>query len=121
MRLRRWPDCPADDVGYGHKYYGTEDQHGGLAVITAPIASADSTDDGYLQALKDKGITWPSGSDPTMVQIGHAVCTDSGGMTFDQTFADAKSGLPQLQDVSIARIMGAATGAYCPQYTSKFD
>jgi hypothetical protein len=42
-------------------------------------------------------------------------------MTFDQTLADAKSGLPQLQDVSIARIMGAATGAHCPQYTSKLD
>jgi hypothetical protein len=40
--------------------------------ISAPIASADSTDDGYLQALKDKGITWPRGSDQTMVQIGHA-------------------------------------------------
>jgi uncharacterized protein DUF732 len=95
---------------------------GGIAVITTPIASADSTDDGYLQALKDKGITWPSGSDQTVIQIGHAGCTDwSKGMTFDQTFADAKSGLPQLQDASIARIMGAATGAYCPQYSSKFD
>ena len=90
--------------------------------ITAPIASADSTDDGYLQALKDRGITQPSGSDQTMVQIGHAVCTDwSRGMTFDRTFADAKSGLPQLQDVSIARITGAAPRACCPQYTSKFD
>ena len=95
---------------------------GGIAVITAPVASADSADDGYPQALKDKAITWPSGSDQTMVQIGHAVCTDwSRGMTFEQTFADAKSGLPQLQDASIARIMGAATGAYCPQYSSKFD
>jgi Protein of unknown function (DUF732) len=95
---------------------------GGIAVIAAPLASADSADDGYLQALRDKGITWPSDKDQTMVNIGHAVCTDwSHGMTFDQTFADAKSGLPQLQDASLARIMGAATGAYCPQYSSKFD
>jgi hypothetical protein len=95
---------------------------GGIAVITAPIASADSADDGYLQALKDKGITWPSDKDPTMVAIGHAVCTDwSHGMTFEQTFADAKSGLPQLQDSSIATIMGAATGAYCSQYSGKFN
>ncbi|MGO9157699.1 hypothetical protein [Mycobacterium sp.] len=43
---------------------------GAIAVITTPIANADSTDDGYLQALKDKGITWPSGSDQTMVQSG---------------------------------------------------
>ncbi|MGO9157700.1 hypothetical protein [Mycobacterium sp.] len=42
-------------------------------------------------------------------------------MTFDQTFADAKSGLPQLADTSIAKILGIATGAYCPQYSNKFD
>ena len=95
---------------------------GGLAVTIAPIANADSADDGYLSALTKKGITWPNGGDSTMVNIGHAVCTDwNHGMTFEQTFADAKSGLPQLQDSSIATIMGAATGAYCPQYSSKFD
>lgn len=95
---------------------------GAIAVIAAPIAYADSTDDAYLQTLKDKGITWPSGSDQTIVQIGHAVCADwSKGFTFDQTLADAKSALTQLADTSIAKIMGAATGVYCPQYSSKFD
>ncbi|WP_068181912.1 DUF732 domain-containing protein [Mycobacterium sp. UM_CSW] len=95
---------------------------GGIAVFTAAIANADSSDDAYLQTLKDKGITWASGSDQTMVQIGHAVCTDwAHGFTFEQTFADAKQGLPQLQDTSLAKIMGAATGVYCPQYSSKFD
>lgn len=95
---------------------------GGIAVLAAPIANADSSDDAYLQTLKDKGITWPSSGDQTMVQIGHAVCTDwSHGFTFEQTFADAKQGLPQLQDTSLAKIMGAATGVYCPQYSSKFD
>jgi Protein of unknown function (DUF732) len=95
---------------------------GGIAVITAPIANADSADDAYLSTLKDKGITWPSSADQTMVQIGHAVCTDwSKGFTFEQTLADAKSGLPQLADASLAKILGAATGVYCPQYSSKFD
>ena len=95
---------------------------GVIAAITAPIANADSADDGYLQALKEKGITWPNGSDQTMIQIGHAVCGDwTKGFTFDQTLADAKSGLPQLADASVAKIMGAATGAYCPQYQNKFD
>ena len=57
-----------------------------------------------------------------MVQIGHATCGDwSKGFTFDQTFADAKSAMPQLADASIAKIVGAATGAYCPQYSGKFD
>ncbi|BBZ45527.1 DUF732 domain-containing protein [Mycobacterium parmense] len=95
---------------------------GGIALAVAPIAGADSTDDTYLQTLKDKGITWPGGSDQAMVQIGHAVCADwSKGLTFEQTLADAKSGMPQLADTSIAKIMGAATGSYCSQYSSKFD
>ena len=95
---------------------------GGVAVMTAPIVSADSTDDAYMQTLKDKGITWPNGGDQTMLQIGHAVCADwSKGFTFEQTLADAKSAMPQLADTSVAKIMGAATGTYCSQYSSKFD
>jgi Protein of unknown function (DUF732) len=95
---------------------------GGIAVFAAPLATADTADDAFLQTLKDKGITWPTGGDSTMVQIGHAVCTDwSKGMTFEQTLADAKSGMPQLADTSLAKIMGASTGVYCPQYSSKFD
>ncbi len=95
---------------------------GAFAAIAAPIASADSEDSAYLQTLTEKGISWPNGSDQTMVRIGQAVCTDwSNGMTFEQTLADAKTGLPQLADTSLAKIMGAATGVYCPQYASKFD
>jgi Protein of unknown function (DUF732) len=95
---------------------------GGVAVMVTPIASADPTDDSYLQSLQDKGITWPTGSEQTMIQIGHAVCGDwSKGFTFDQTLADAKSGLPQLADTSIAKIIGVATGEYCFQYSSKLD
>lgn len=95
---------------------------GSIAVIAAPLAHADSADDAYLQTLKDKGITWPNGGDQTMTQLGHAVCTDwSKGMTFEQTLADAKTAFTQLADTSVAKIMGAATGVYCPQYSSKFD
>jgi hypothetical protein len=95
---------------------------GGIAVITAPITNADSADDAFLQSLKDHGITWPNGSDSTMIQIGHATCGDwSKGFAFDQTLADAKSAMPQLAEASIAKIMRAATGVYCPQYQNKFD
>lgn len=95
---------------------------GSIALVTAPIATADSADDAYLHTLTDKGITWPNGGDSTMVQIAHGVCTDwSKGFTFEQTLADAKSVLTQLADTSVAKIMGAATGVYCPQYSSKFD
>jgi hypothetical protein len=94
----------------------------GIGVIIAPIAHADSTDDSYLKALTDKGITWPNGGDQTMIQLGHATCGDwAKGFTFEQTYADAKSTLPNLSDGSIGTLLGAATGAYCPQYSSKFN
>jgi hypothetical protein len=95
---------------------------GGIAVTTAPIANADAADDVFLQTLTQKGITWPNGGDQTMIQLGHAICTDwDKGFTFDQTLADARTAFTQLSDASIAKIMGAATGVYCPQYSSKFD
>ena len=94
---------------------------GAAALIAAPIANADTADDAFLQTLTKSGITWPNGSDQAMVKVGHAVCTDwANGFTFEQTLADAKSGLG-LDDKPAAQIMGAATGVYCPQYESKFN
>ena len=94
---------------------------GGITVSAAPIASADAADDAFLKTLTQKGISWPNGGDQAMVNVGHAVCTDwNNGFTFDQTLADAKKGLG-LSDASSAQIIGAATGVYCPQYSSKFD
>jgi hypothetical protein len=76
---------------------------GGISVSIAPIANAEAGDDVYLQTLTQSGITWPSGGDQTMIQIGHAVCADwSKGFTLDQTLADAKSALTQLADTSVA-------------------
>lgn len=95
---------------------------GGITVTTAPIANADAADDVFLQTLTQKGITWPNGGDQTMIKLGHAVCSDwDKGFTFEQTLADARTAFTQLSDQSIAKIMGAATGVYCPQYSSKFD
>ena len=95
---------------------------GGIAVIAAPIAGADATQDqAFLQTLSQKGITWPNGDDATMIKVWHAVCQDwAGGNTFDQTLADVKSALG-LSDGPTAQVMGAATGVYCPQYESKFN
>lgn len=94
---------------------------GGIAVVPIPTANADAVDDAFLKALTQKGISWPNGADQAMVNAGHAVCPDwTNGFIFDQTLADAKKGLG-LSDASNAQIIGAATGVYCPQYSSKFD
>ena len=89
----------------------------GAAVIAAPTASAD-VDSSYLGALSGHGITWSS--DSTVITVGHAVCTDwAAGNTLQQTLSDVKSGLTNLSDDGAAFMIGAATGAYCPQYESK--
>ena len=91
---------------------------GGI-VIAAPIANADQTDDIYLHALTQGGISWANGSDQTMITLGHAVCTDwSEGATQEQTVADVKKAL-ELSDSGTGYIVGAATQSYCPQYMSR--
>ena len=87
------------------------------AVVTAPLAHADA-DSAYLGALSGHGITWSS--DSTVIAVGHAVCTDwAAGNTLQQTYSDVRSALTNLSDDSVAFLIGAATGAYCPQYESK--
>jgi hypothetical protein len=92
---------------------------GAIGVVAAPIVNADSSDDAYLQSLKSVGITWASGGDQAMIQVGHEICGDfDKGLTYDQSVADTKKG-SQLSDASVGKITGAAVGAYCPQYLSK--
>lgn len=88
-------------------------------VTAAPIANADPADDQYLQTLKTRGIGWAAGADQTMINIGHAVCTDfDGGDTAAQTIGDVKKSVG-LSSGGASIIVGAAVAAYCPQNRSK--
>ncbi len=92
---------------------------GGIAVIAAPIANADATDDIFLQALGQQGISFSNLSDQTVVSAGHGVCQDwSNGATLIQTLSDVKGAL-KLSDTNTGFFVGAATQSYCPQYMSK--
>ncbi len=90
---------------------------GVVALATAPIASADPADDQYLQTLRLRGLGWTN--DQTMINIGHAVCTDfGGGDTAAQTISDVKKSL-QISSGGANIIVGAAIAAYCPENRSK--
>ncbi|OBH86946.1 hypothetical protein A5681_14385 [Mycobacterium scrofulaceum] len=90
-----------------------------MAVIAAPMANADATDDVFLQALGQQGISFPNLSNQTVVNAGHGVCQDwTNGATLAQTLADVKSALG-LTDNNSGYFIGAATQSYCPQYVSK--
>lgn len=50
-----------------------------VVLAAAPAANADPADDNFLRALNQRGLTWPSGNDQTMINVGHAVCADWAG------------------------------------------
>jgi hypothetical protein len=92
---------------------------GVVGIAIAPIASADPADDQYLQTLRTRGLGWANGADQTMINVGHAVCTDfDGGDTAAQTIGDVKKSVG-LSSGGANIIVGAAVAAYCPQNRAK--
>ncbi|MGD1237489.1 DUF732 domain-containing protein [Mycobacterium seoulense] len=92
---------------------------GSMSVVVAPIATADATDDVFLQALGQQGITLTNLSNQTIVNAGHGVCQDwANGATLAQTLSDVQGALG-LSDHNSGYFIGAATQSYCPQYVSK--
>jgi Protein of unknown function (DUF732) len=89
-----------------------------VALASAPVASAGPDED-FLQYIAANGITWPAGKDQQVVDTGHAVCADwKNGATFQQEYQDLKD-VTGWDDNKIGTFIGAATGAFCPQYKSK--
>ncbi|BBY41275.1 hypothetical protein MMAN_54090 [Mycobacterium mantenii] len=92
---------------------------GVVGIVAAPVATADPADDQYLQTLHLRGLSWADGADQTMINVGHAVCTDfDGGDTAAQTISDVKKSVG-LSSGGANIIVGAAVAAYCPQNRSK--
>src|SRR3984957_5799725 len=86
-----------------------------VAIAAAPTASADPADDAYLQTLQQHGLTWANGADGTMINVGHAVCSDfAGGDTMSQTVQDVKKSLG-VSNNGAGTIIGAAVANYCPE------
>jgi hypothetical protein len=94
---------------------------GFVVVAAAPAATADPADDQYLQTLQQRGLSWAAGQDGTMINVGHAVCSDfDGGDTMAQTVGDVKKSLG-ISNNGAGSIVGAAIAAYCPQNRSKMS
>ncbi len=92
---------------------------GFVAIAAAPAASADPADDAYLQKLQQQGLSWPDGQGQTMINVGHAVCTDfDAGDTMAQTVDDVKKALG-VSNNGAGTIIGAAVANYCPENRSK--
>lgn len=96
----------------------------GLSAVTlaaAPLANAGPAEDAFLKYIADHGITWPSGKDQQVIDTGKAVCQDwQSGATFSGEVSDLTSATNwTVQQAGV--FIGAATGAFCPQYTNKIQ
>ncbi|MDY6999834.1 MAG: DUF732 domain-containing protein [Actinomycetota bacterium] len=88
---------------------------GAAALVGAPAAAADPEDD-FLTVISGGGITWPPEKTPQVIETGYAVCQDwANGATFEQEVADLTS-VTTWTDYQAGYFVGAATGAFCPEY-----
>ncbi|QGW33013.1 hypothetical protein MAA44156_02815 [Mycobacterium avium subsp. avium] len=86
------------------------------AALTVGSGIAVADDDGYLAQLKKIGVAWQPGGDTTLIQLGHAICSDrAAGKTPDELAADVHSGLNSSFNYADATaIVSAAESNYCP-------
>lgn len=91
---------------------------GGAALVLAPLAAASPEDD-FVATIANQGITWPGATPDNIVEAGQGVCQDwASGATLDQ---EVSSLAPHLSTNEAAFFIGAATGAFCPEYQSKLS
>lgn len=90
------------------------------ALVLAPAASA-APEDEFLRVISNGGITWAPEKTPQVIDTGHAVCQDwDNGASLEQEVADLTS-VTGWSENQAATFIGAATGAFCPDYEYKFD
>ncbi|WP_101953330.1 DUF732 domain-containing protein [Mycobacterium intracellulare] len=89
------------------------------ALIVAPPASADQSDDAFLATLQRHGIVFANRD--TAIATGHQVCT---GLATGQTRANLALSLVKNTDLSAHEagyFIGAAVTSYCLQYRTDSD
>ena len=89
------------------------------AAVLVPVARADSTDDSYMQLLVDEGqgISHRAPRDG-LIKLGHLICDD---MSHGKNPVEDSNGMYSPADLSEHNrtLVGAAVGAYCPQYEDR--
>jgi Protein of unknown function (DUF732) len=94
----------------------------GASVVMCTRSRADTTDDVYVESLHNVGITSLGKGDAGLITMGHIVCNAFGiGESFNDVGTLILSNNPGLNSTGAGQIIGAATAAYCPTFTWKFD
>lgn len=87
-----------------------------LLYLAAPAkASADSTDEAYLQALHSYGMYDPAAGDSELVQVGHQMCQLLiGGMTDEELFQQMLPAAKHINPADLRFLIATARRYYCP-------
>jgi hypothetical protein len=86
------------------------------ALVSAGTAGATATDDAFVGALADQGITPPSTQEA--VSLAFDVCStfDKGGSLYDAV--NSVSTTTDLVEDDSAFFVGLSVGTYCPEHTA---
>jgi Protein of unknown function (DUF732) len=90
---------------------------GAVLVISAPIATADPINDGYLNQLRGLGFTWPEGHEEAIIGMAQLICDDLGwGWTPDQIAQHVHANLDArgVAYGQVASMVNLAHSTYCP-------
>ena len=81
-------------------------------VPACATAHADTTDDAYLEVVREQGV---HGSDASLIRMGHAVCTlREAGWTEREVASEIATQNPDLSIYQGGYVVGAAQAAFCP-------
>jgi hypothetical protein len=87
-----------------------------------PDTSTEDTDALFLRVVRDEYPDLKAVGDDALIQIAKDACTmlDNGANTEDLFNVFGNSGNDDV-DVTMAFIIGAGIGAYCPEYTDRIS
>ncbi len=90
---------------------------GAALVSGAATATANPTDDAYLEKLRAAGLTWPPKTEEALIGDAHLVCYDlTWGWTPQQIADDIHAQLDEknVTLLDVGTIVNAAHSTYCP-------
>ena len=88
-------------------------------MLSAAPAPADQTDDAFIAALQNQGISLPDTNGA--IQMARTVCALLGQGTTRPVLALRVMNEENLSARQAGFFIGASTSAYCPQYRSSSD
>jgi hypothetical protein len=86
-------------------------------VSSAAVASANPTDDAYLNQLRGAGLTWPDGDQDAVIGMGYLICNDLESNWTPQHIANsihANLDPDNIHVKDVGAMVNIAHATYCP-------